>query len=368
MVDKSEVLKFVAESSVVAGALYVYIKSRSAEIRQRSLLEYTIKAIIHAPHELMNMLSRNEVTEEDKDFLDVTRDDLLVKFTGFVEGRVQSKAPFTSYIDKLKEVVLSKLIMEPIYSNSSIADPKDFLIKVKQKPEFELIDETNLAKLMVRKTSTADVDDGLVFIGATRKIAKSDLCVRVIYHIVYSLKLIMSILRIGLNLRGVKIGRQTTEFGLLINQTLTLFGKMVYDKRNKTLTMEKPYFYLQNKQQLMRKIADKIRRLNLFKFGSAVFGMIFLFLAIRRAIRLGTSLRSYLVQLRTEFNLDKLKGLKSIFTNGFICVLCKTNAKNVILKPCLHICVCKSCFTEKKLQSCPTCQKPIKDIVNVFVA
>jgi len=368
MVDRGEILKLAAESSVVMGALLVYLNSTKIEAKQKSILEYVARALIYAPNELTGMLARNEVTEDDKDFLDVVNDDLLVKFTGFVQGRIHSKAPFTSFIDKLKEVVLSKLVIEPIYSNSEFADPKDLLIKVKQKPEFELVDDSNLAKVAVRKANSADVDDGLVFIGATNKFTKMSFCIQVLSHITYSVKLILSILRINLNLRGVRIGQRTTEYGLLVHQTLTLFGKMVYDKRNKTLTMEKPYFYLQNKEQLFRKINDKIRRMNLFKFGSAIFGLIFLFLAIRRTVRLGSALRAYFIQLKAEFNLDKLKGLKSIFTNGFICVVCKSNARNVILKPCLHICVCRNCFTEKRLQQCPTCQKPIKDIVNVFVA
>jgi hypothetical protein len=367
MIDKSEMLKLSVELSAFLGAAYTFIKSSQAVNREKSLLGFAIKAIVKSPNELLSLLSQNEIDESDPNFRNISRNDLLTTLVGFVEGRVSCKTPFKSYIDSHKDIIYSKVIMEPIYSNSVLPEPKDTYVKIKQKPEFELIDEANLAKLIVKKNELADMENGLIYINSIKQFFMKSLYIDVMYKVVTFLKVILSIFRINLNLKGVKIGDKTTEYGILVNQSLTLFGRMIYDKRNKILTMDKPYFFLQNKYQFIRKIHEKLRKFQIFSFGSGVLGIIFFAMTVRRLIRLAASFKAYFANLRKELRLDKLRGLKDILTNGLVCVMCKENAKSVILKPCLHICLCKSCFVEKKPTACPTCQKPIKDSVNIFV-
>ena len=46
------------------------------------------------------------------------------------------------------------------------------------------------------------------------------------------------------------------------------------------------------------------------------------------------------------------------------CVVCKENKKNIILKPCNHMAMCKTC--SEKVTSCPLCREPIRRREGVY--
>ena len=146
-----------------------------------------------------------------------------------------------------------------------------------------------------------------------------------------------------------------------------IFGKIIFDKRNRSLIVEKPYFYLQDKFQLIQRYKSRLRKWKLYHYASLILMIVFLALALKRLVRMSTSIKNYLRKLKNEVAMDKLKGLKNLLTNDFVCVNCKENPRTVILRPCLHMCFCKSCFKEQRITVCPICEKPIKDTVNIFV-
>ncbi len=69
------------------------------------------------------------------------------------------------------------------------------------------------------------------------------------------------------------------------------------------------------------------------------------------------------------FTLDEAYGLNSNRTDGSDgqkeCVICLTETKNVIAKPCKHVCMCFACAQAllTAQQPCPVCRQPIIDIV-----
>lgn len=66
---------------------------------------------------------------------------------------------------------------------------------------------------------------------------------------------------------------------------------------------------------------------------------------------------------------DKLHTISELLTDDFKCIYCKKIAKNVIVKPCLHMFSCQMCY-DKKVASggCGICGKRIEDKVNIYVA
>ena len=50
-----------------------------------------------------------------------------------------------------------------------------------------------------------------------------------------------------------------------------------------------------------------------------------------------------------------------------MCVVCQDAEKSVLLLPCRHVCVCKSCARNEQLDSCPLCRETIVDRINVFM-
>lgn len=69
------------------------------------------------------------------------------------------------------------------------------------------------------------------------------------------------------------------------------------------------------------------------------------------------------------FTLDEAYGITSNRTDGADgspeCVICLTEVKNVINKPCKHVCMCYSCAKAvvASHQPCPICRQVITDIV-----
>lgn len=67
--------------------------------------------------------------------------------------------------------------------------------------------------------------------------------------------------------------------------------------------------------------------------------------------------------------LDEAYGLSSNRKDGADgqpeCVICLTEMKNVITKPCRHVCMCYSCAQALMAgqQPCPMCRQPISDVV-----
>jgi len=47
------------------------------------------------------------------------------------------------------------------------------------------------------------------------------------------------------------------------------------------------------------------------------------------------------------------------------CVVCMTNAKEMMIKPCKHVCVCNGCV--KQLKTCPICRSNIVDTERIFI-
>ena len=50
-----------------------------------------------------------------------------------------------------------------------------------------------------------------------------------------------------------------------------------------------------------------------------------------------------------------------------LCSICLTNERNIVFRPCSHLCVCDSCSSNPTMQTCPLCRSEIIDRFVVFV-
>jgi hypothetical protein len=48
-----------------------------------------------------------------------------------------------------------------------------------------------------------------------------------------------------------------------------------------------------------------------------------------------------------------------------LCIICQDNTKTVVLLPCKHLCLCRSCNV-LTLETCPLCRVPIRDRMNII--
>lgn len=79
------------------------------------------------------------------------------------------------------------------------------------------------------------------------------------------IKLIFNLLKLSSVVRGFKVGQETSEYGLILNQNVSIFGKIIFDKKLKNLTVVKPEMIFENKNQfhyhnflLVRKYMNKL--------------------------------------------------------------------------------------------------------------
>ena len=49
-----------------------------------------------------------------------------------------------------------------------------------------------------------------------------------------------------------------------------------------------------------------------------------------------------------------------------LCVICKEKRKEILLSPCMHVCLCAGCSENPRLQSCPLCREVPSEMLPVF--
>ena len=52
--------------------------------------------------------------------------------------------------------------------------------------------------------------------------------------------------------------------------------------------------------------------------------------------------------------------------NAKLCVVCQDDTKSVLLLPCRHLCVCRTCSRRPELDKCPMCRSRIEQKMDVY--
>jgi len=65
-------------------------------------------------------------------------------------------------------------------------------------------------------------------------------------------------------------------------------------------------------------------------------------------------------KVKTDNAVKEMENIK----NKYLCSVCFENNKNVVLEPCLHFSICRSC--SEKVYKCPICRGDIETILLVF--
>lgn len=53
---------------------------------------------------------------------------------------------------------------------------------------------------------------------------------------------------------------------------------------------------------------------------------------------------------------------------GNECVVCLTNSREVVLRPCSHVCLCLNCYEAiPPPKTCPVCRRNINEIIPIFI-
>lgn len=59
---------------------------------------------------------------------------------------------------------------------------------------------------------------------------------------------------------------------------------------------------------------------------------------------------------------------RSVRREELLCVVCLTNEREIILLPCGHVCICKTCSGSMQTKLCPICRKTIESRKVAFIS
>ncbi|XP_076232244.1 mitochondrial E3 ubiquitin protein ligase 1 [Calliopsis andreniformis] len=169
-------------------------------------------------------------------------------------------------------------------------------------------------------------------------------------------------------------GLQSTEELLREDAVMTGIGELAKSKSN-MLTLQPPLngtpFYLTSMSisSLLRKLDErkKTYRLLCFMFGAIgllIGGIVFRrFWKDRTEQRLAEELRQSLAASRKE---RRQRVRDTDLREDQLCVVCRTNPRELILLPCGHVCLCEDC-ADDITDYCPVCRAPITQKAAAYI-
>ncbi|KAL6260063.1 hypothetical protein P5V15_007602 [Pogonomyrmex californicus] len=169
---------------------------------------------------------------------------------------------------------------------------------------------------------------------------------------------------IGVRQRGI----QSTEKMLREDSIITAIGELSKSKTESNYfilqpPLNGPPFYITSMSitSLMRKLNDHKKIYRIFCLMSGALGIVLATIMARRywknkqQQRLAEQLRQSLETSRQE---RRQRVRDRDLREDQICVVCKTNAREIILLPCGHVCICEDCSVSIN-NNCPVCRTQI---------
>jgi hypothetical protein len=365
--EKSDLLKLGLETGLLMSSALFFFHSHSSLKRDSKILDFLQHAYEFNPKTLIEVLEENITDSLKKNFLKFEQDESFSKVTAFIKGRIFANNLITSHLDKSKRHVSMKLTIEPIFSNTNMIDTKDIFVKRQIVKDFLLNDTIHSNNVLVKNLENVDFDFALKKIASKTEFRDISFISRIFPNLIKLIQFAFSILRLHPHVKGLKVGHRISEYGIGLHQAVVMMGRMIYDKRNKILIMDKPKYILQEKSQLVSSYKSRIIRWGRLKLISVLLVAIFTFLSLRRFLKMADRIKQYIRNAKDKFQMEKLKNLGNILPDEFKCIICIENPKNVIFKPCLHMAICKTCCQMLDKRVCPICKVAIKDTVNIFV-
>lgn len=168
----------------------------------------------------------------------------------------------------------------------------------------------------------------------------------------------------GVRQRGI----QSTEKMLREDSIVTAIGELSKsDAKSDSLILQPPLngppFYITSMSitALLRKLDDRRKIYRIFCLMTGAVGLLIGGIIARRywknkqEQRLEEELRQSLEMSRQE---RRQRVRDRDLREDQLCVVCKTNAREIILLPCGHVCICEDCSTSIN-NNCPICRTPI---------
>lgn len=323
-------------------------------------------ARVFSPSRLLSHLAKPEFISKLKQSLE-NPDEYLLKT--FVEGYVDCNNPIHSIIDGKTKLIHSLYYKDEIYSNDSFAKARGHFtprmegVETRAPLVFEIKDPSKDKTVIVHRNLAVDATSALERIAESREYKHLNWFERLLVYLGVIVELIALMTRTTFVLRGVKIGWNENEFGVPVNQPLTVFGEVIYNLRENSLRMDTPQYYLHDKAYIVKKIKENIYGIQ----GKMILLVIPLLITSFYLAKKANNYYKKLKRKQMEIRMDKLWKVKSVkMKDDYKCIVCFDRPRNIITKPCLHFSMCGVCCNRLEKKACPVCKKSINDVVEVF--
>lgn len=169
-------------------------------------------------------------------------------------------------------------------------------------------------------------------------------------------------------------GLQSTEELLREGAVMTGIGELTRGK-SKTLVLQPPLngtpFYLTSMSitSLLRKLDERKRTYRLLCLMFGAIGLLIGGIVFRRywkdrsEQRIAEELRQSLAASRKE---RRQRVRDTDLRDDQLCVVCRTNPREIILLPCGHVCLCEDC-SDDIVDHCPVCRVPIEQKAAAYI-
>lgn len=366
---KADIIKFGVELSGFVASMIAYIHSKKKLNISAKLLEFIKQAYIFTPKTLIDIIQEHSPQVFSENFLDYKENEHSSLFTAFLKGQADSAIPFQSALNPKKNLLSSKIKAQPLYSNASSIEGRDYAIRSKNVKNLLIKDPHYVNTVLVKNIDKCQTNYALHKVAEKSDFREFNLFEIIITKLIWLIQLSLGIIRIYPRFKGFLMGIKTSEHGIETGQSILTFGEVKFDKLTKTLVMNFPSYFLNDKNQLVD--FQQIKNLKWKRISSAsmLFGLIFGLLLIRRLSKFGYRLFEKIRDAIEAFKLKKfkLRGFAESIDDDYKCIICIESVKSVIFRPCLHMALCKVCFESLIKKECPICKSIIKGTVNVFL-
>jgi hypothetical protein len=291
-----------------------------------------------------------------------------VKMTTFVEGEVDTLNPIMSRMKSNSKLIYSYHYQGDLYSNDDKMSfkrlkPLRSMGSATFVSDFVLRDPNDiLARCRVEMKNDVDVTNALETIAIEKNTPEPFTWTEKVQD--YFSSLLESSAQLAASaiaFRGIRLGYTETELGIRLNSQLAVFGEVIFDKVTKSMKIESPLLFLNNKDQFIKNLGNTVATL---KVGRVVLAVVFLGSGIMVWKRL------------FEMYKDWKAGPKvAIVTGGngtnnevakMACVNCHIRKRSVVTAPCQHLCLCLTCFESMNTKVCPMCEEKVAATTTVL--
>lgn len=359
----------VVEVSTFAVCAHSFHGWHKKQQKLQALIAFIQKCAVFTPSGLARAMSPGASESLSRSIGQLEEGNTFARGVALVQGIVCSEQMLRSILNHSSRLVMSTLSSEQLLSDSRTFEETETKALHRSVSEFKLKDHTsNTANLTITNFSNTNFKDAMHTVQTVEHSRDLTPLEHFLNWILFCFRLFLSMSNVGKKLSGFRVGTRRIERGILVGQFLIAFGEVVFDRVGKQLVMTNPEYFMQDKEQFLQYLREQNtklgRNMTLVMSLMVIFGI---FILKRLYVTVKTKITKMIREKQSK-DKDKFVGVRRLTANTFKCMVCNTNPRSVVFKPCLHLAVCWLCESKLDEHQCPQCGQEIEESVNIYIA